>query len=120
MPKQSKASVEQQLEAAGREYLDILKAEAAAKARKEELQELFRQHYELGPHAAGPAKVSVQRNVRRDDKAFSAAYPFEQYPDFYKPTIDTDTIKRELAPAVLERFAIESTPKVIVTPFEKA
>lgn len=119
MPKASKASIEQTLAAAGREYLDLQIAEAKIADRKAELQTLFREHLDLGPHLAGDAKVSIQRNVRRDDKAFEAAYPFEQYPDYYKASIDTATIKRELAPAVLDRFQILGDNKVVVTAIEQ-
>lgn len=103
----------------GREYLDLQEAKAQAEARMKELQVVFREHWDLGPHSAGEAKVSIQRNVTRDDKAFEAAYPFESYPDFYTPKIDTKTINRELSPAVLEQFQVLGPNKVIVQPFEK-
>lgn len=107
------------LAAMGREYLDLQEAKASAEARMKELQVVFREQFDMGPHAAGDAKVSIQKNVTRDDKAFEAAYPFDQYPDFYVPKVDTKTINRELAPAELEKFQVLGAPKVIVTPFEK-
>lgn len=47
-----------------------------------------------------------------------SAYPFESFPDYYKPAIDSVTIMRELPPVVLERFQIIGENKVIVTAIE--
>lgn len=103
----------------GTEYLELQAVAAKTKARMEEIQATLRDCMDLGPHLAGAAKVSIQRNVRRDDAAFMAVYPFESFPDYYKPAIDSATIKRELAPAVLERFQIVGENKVIVTAIEQ-
>lgn len=68
--------------------------------------------------ANGVYKVSIQHNRRRDDAAFMRAYPFEKFPELYKPSLDTAAIKHEIAPADLEAFTVEATPKVLVTRFE--
>lgn len=68
--------------------------------------------------ADGRFKVAIQHNRRRDDAAVMRAFPFEQYPELYKPALDTVALKHEIAPADLEPFTVEGTPKVVVTPFE--
>lgn len=100
--------------------LDAINLRAAAdKKRGDEIKaELATLPFGTLTAAGGLLKVAIQHNRRRDDRAFMAAFPFERFPELYKPTLDTDAIKHEIAPADLEPYTVESTPKVIVTRFE--
>lgn len=101
------------------EYDEITVRQAADKARLDEIKaSLATLPFGNLSAADGRFKVSIQHNRRRDDAAVMRAFPFELYPELYKPALDTAAIKHEIAPADLEPFTIEGTPKVIVTPFE--
>lgn len=108
----------EQIDALGREYDSLMKVAAATEARMIEIRKLWAANLAFGAHPAGDLKVSIQHNITRDNAAFAAAYPFDDYPDFYKPTPDTKTINDLLAPADLRRFQREGAPKVVVTRFE--
>lgn len=106
------------LDALGREFDALMQVAAATDARMAEIKRLWAAQLDFGPHIAADLKVSIQHNVTRDNKAFMAAYPFDEYPDFYKAVPDTDSITENLAPAELRKFQREGAPKVVITRFE--
>lgn len=108
-----------ELAALGRERLQLMLAKASAEKRMKEIDDRLRL-LPFESHVAGPVKVSIQHNISRDDVAFRAAYPFEDFPEFYKAVPDTDSIKDQLAPAVIRRFQKEGAPKVVVSVFTEA
>jgi hypothetical protein len=105
-------------EALGREYQQLDLARAAAVERQTAIKERFRDALDFGTVVAGPAKVSIQHNITRDDAKFAEIYPFEDYPDYYAAKPDTAAIKRNLAPVEIEKFQREGAPKVVITFFE--
>lgn len=109
---------EAELAELGQEYLDLLEMQAEITTRMDEIKAAFRA-LPFGAHMAGDhLKVSIQHNVTRDDARFREAFPFESFPHYYKPAVDTATVKRELAPAVLEQFQVEGAPKVVTSVIE--
>jgi hypothetical protein len=105
-------------DALAREYLDLKAAKAAADERMKAIEADFRASLDLGNYGYGNAKVSVQRNTQQDKAAIAEAFPPAEFPQFYKPAIDTTALKRGLTGEQYESFQIAGDPKVIITPIE--
>lgn len=69
---------------------------------------------DFGNHDAGDWTLTVRHNRRLDAKRLEQRYPVAQYPQYYKPTIDTSAIKQYLAPIELEQFQVEGAPTVVI------
>lgn len=77
---------------------------------KEQLRTIYANQY--GNHAAGNLQIKISPNPRFDPDAFVAAYPVEQFPDFYKPAVARDVIDRKFPPEILSGFMKHGKPKV--------
>jgi hypothetical protein len=104
--------------ALGREYLAIKVAKVAAEKRMKEIEQTFRDGYDFGNEVAGPAKVSIQHNVSRDDKLVVETFPPAEFPHLYKPAVDGDALKANLTGAQYASLQKEGPAKVIITAFE--
>lgn len=69
-----------------------------------------------GTHPYAGVRVSIERNRRLDVDRFKTAYPVAEHSDLYKVTVDPDPtmIRALIAPADLDAFYNEGTPKVVV------
>jgi hypothetical protein len=109
-----------QVDALALELDEIQARQAADKDRADAIKATLGAALPFGSLSAagGTLKLSIQHNRRRNDARFMAAYPFEKYPELYKPALDTTAIKHEIAPAELEEYSDELAPKVIISHFE--
>lgn len=103
----------------GREYLAVKVAKVAAEKRLKEIEATFRDAYDFGNEVAGPAKVSIQHNVSRDDKVVFEIFPPAEFPHLYKPAVDGDALKRNLTGDQYASLQKEGPAKVIITAFEE-
>lgn len=69
-----------------------------------------------GTHQYAGVRVSIERNRRLDVARFRDAYPVDKHPELWKVTVDPDTaaVREHIAPADLDPFYNESTPKVVI------
>lgn len=68
----------------------------------------------LGNHDAGDWTVQVRTNRRINNAAVEQAFPVVQFPHFYKPAVNLDALKANLAPVELDKFYSDGTPIVVV------
>ncbi|WAC65158.1 hypothetical protein OVA14_07090 [Agrococcus sp. SL85] len=69
-----------------------------------------------GSHPYAGVRVSIEHNRRLDADRFQRAYPPATHAALYKVTVapDLTAIKEQIAPADLDAFYNEGTPKVVV------
>lgn len=67
-----------------------------------------------GTHDAGEWSLAIQHNRTLDKERFMEKYPVAQFPDFYKPAVNTSAIKERIAPADLAAFYNEGDATVVV------
>lgn len=86
-----------------------------------ELKEIDGQLIELldgvvGTHDVGDSKVQIKEYSRLDVAWIEQEYPREQYPQLYKTTtaVDTDAVKKQFAPAVLEEHKVRGAKSIVV------
>lgn len=98
--------------------LEKLKRKASIEADKERIDEIdaiLRSRLPRGTHQAGSVTITVKKGASRlNTSRLTAAHPFTERPELYKPVLDTAAVKRHIAPADLEAFQDEGTPVVEV------
>lgn len=94
------------------EYVALKADTDAGTKRLKELREQILTHLpDGGP--VGNHKVTVSRPRTVDWKKVEASFPAEAYPQIWK-ALDRDAVKQFVAPAVLEDFMVESSPRMTV------
>ena len=65
-----------------------------------------------GKHEVDGYTFTVQKNRRIDNARVEAAYPVLTFPQFYKPAVDLEALKQNLAPVELDAFYNEGAPVI--------
>ena len=86
-------------------YQEILAHIAVLTEEKEAILGLIRETIPAGEsQTIGDYQVSISRPQERlNTRVFTQKYPPADFPRFYKPTVDTQAVKAEMAPAYLEK-----------------
>lgn len=96
-----------------RELASVQADKSRLEAREKELKKILR---DLGPgsHDIAGVTVSVQANRRIDPALFEDRYPVAQWPQFWKPGVNTAQVRKQLAPAEIEALSTEGEPRVVL------
>lgn len=112
------AALADQLATVQSQLRPLQEQEAALKEQEAALKAEIRSNLAgLGPgdYQAGDHLVSAGATRRLDQALISKHYPVTTHPQFYKLTLDTAAVRRELAPAVVdEHMALAGDMKITV------
>lgn len=81
---------------------------------KDLLSEQLREQFEFGKHEVGDWTLTVRPNRRLDTKAIEQRFSVAQYPQYFKPVVDLDALKANMAPVELEKYYTEGSSVIVV------
>ena len=77
-----------------------------------ELDSLITASLPAGTHTIADHKLIITVPSRLDPKKLEQAFPVARFPDYYKATIDTASVKAHVAPVELEQYKTAGRPQV--------
>ncbi|MDL5351131.1 hypothetical protein [Microbacterium sp. zg-YB36] len=72
------------------------------------------EEHSYGTHDAGDWSLIVSHNRRLNPEAIQARYPVAQFPHLYKPAVNTEAVKKHIAPVELDELYSEGKPRLVV------
>lgn len=67
-----------------------------------------------GTHETKHARVLISRRGTVDKSKLAVDYPATEFPMLYEPTLSTEAMKKQFAPAALEKYKTYSAPSVTI------
>lgn len=80
-----------------------------------ELDSILVGYLPTGTHTLADHTLVITVPRRLDPNLLTAAYPVTQFPELYKPALDTASVKAHFAPVDLEQFKVDGRAQVRFT-----
>lgn len=69
---------------------------------------------QVGVHDVDGTKVEIREYSRVDMKRIEKEHPLEEYPQLYVSALDTDAVKQQFSPAVLDQYKVRGKKSVVI------
>lgn len=96
-----------------REYAALRDDLERITARKKEIEKALRD-LDYGSHDIAGVTIQIQHNRRLDPALLEDRYPVAKFPHFYRPSVNTAQVRKQLAPAEIDELSKEGDKKVLL------
>ncbi|MCL1800456.1 MAG: hypothetical protein FWG25_03710 [Promicromonosporaceae bacterium] len=97
------------------EWANLNQRITALEERRDQIKAALTETLPTGTTEIAGLKVSITRPNRLNNQAIEKAYPIHEYPDLYRASLDTASVRRFISPVILETEFTQPATKPTIT-----